>query len=374
MRVAMTHPFCWPYVRRGTERTIEILSNWLAGRGHQVTLISSRPGSGAVERDGNRTRILRPQRWSPWLAKLNVQPQHMFFFTSLQAVRNLEADVFHSYFFTDALAVALARGRRRYRTVMQLNGIAIPGISTHRLPPEAWMLREAIDRVDEFIVCSHFIQQLAERHYGRRPKVVIPPVEFDSWPLGAGPQEGNPVLLAVGDFEVRRKGVRVLVRAFELLKRQVPKAILRVSGNITPETIQEVTHGLDVSARADLHFLGLGDPRDLPRLYQTSSITVLPSMWEPSAGSLLESLACGTPFVGTNHGGVPEYLTPDTGVLFDPLTEAEETCNAEGLCQAMLQGLELAAKPGVRERCRTHAAQFSDRALGPVFERVYAGA
>jgi glycosyltransferase involved in cell wall biosynthesis len=369
----MTHPFCWPYVRRGTERTIEILSKWLVGRGHEVTLLSSRPGKGVIERDGNRTRILRPQHWSPWLAKLNIEPQHTFFFTSMQAVRNMDADVFHSYFFTDALAVGLARGRRSYRTVMQLNGIAIPGVSTHRVPPEAWMLRKAIDSVDEFVVCSRFIQQLAQRYYGRKPKVVTPPVEFESWPFGSGPEDGNPVLLAVGDFEVRRKGVRVLVRAFDLLKKQVPQAILRVSGNITQETIDQATYGLDASVRADVHFLGLGQPGDLPRLYQTASITVLPSMWEPSAGCLLESLASGTPFVATNHGGMPEYITPETGVLFDPQTEGEETSNAAGLCQAMLQGLELASRTAVRENCRAHAANFAACVQGPEFERVYAG-
>jgi phosphatidylinositol alpha-mannosyltransferase len=148
MKIAMTHPFCWPHVRRGTERNIEILSDWLAGRNHDVTLISSWEGAEDVEKNGRRTRILKKRISSPILERLHVYPQHTFFFTSYGALSSLDADVLHSFFYTDALAGSMARGSRGYRTVLQLNGIAIPGVSTRRFPPEAWMLRKAIEKAD----------------------------------------------------------------------------------------------------------------------------------------------------------------------------------------------------------------------------------
>ena len=46
MRVVLTHPFCWPYVRRGTERNLEQLGRYLTARGHEVTTISTRPEEG----------------------------------------------------------------------------------------------------------------------------------------------------------------------------------------------------------------------------------------------------------------------------------------------------------------------------------------
>ncbi len=37
MRIAITHPTCWPYVRRGSERVLNDCAVWLAGRGHDVS-------------------------------------------------------------------------------------------------------------------------------------------------------------------------------------------------------------------------------------------------------------------------------------------------------------------------------------------------
>ena len=49
MKIAYTHPFAWPMVRRGNERNIDVMSRHFAARGHQVTSIASRPGARSVE-------------------------------------------------------------------------------------------------------------------------------------------------------------------------------------------------------------------------------------------------------------------------------------------------------------------------------------
>ena len=41
MRVAFTHAFCWPEVRRGAERFIQELGAALVERGHEVTILSA---------------------------------------------------------------------------------------------------------------------------------------------------------------------------------------------------------------------------------------------------------------------------------------------------------------------------------------------
>ncbi|MGH9663637.1 MAG: glycosyltransferase family 4 protein, partial [Bryobacteraceae bacterium] len=58
-------------------------------------------------------------------------------------------------------------------------------------------------------------------------------------------------------------------------------------------------------------------------------------------------------------------------VLFDPRTDAEETVNAPGLAEAILQGLSLAQQDGIRARCRAQAAKFSWPVLGPRIEQLY---
>ena len=51
MRIALTHAFCWPEVRRGAERFIPALGAALARRGHDVVHFSSawEPGTEALD-------------------------------------------------------------------------------------------------------------------------------------------------------------------------------------------------------------------------------------------------------------------------------------------------------------------------------------
>ena len=43
MKVVFPYPSYWPYVRRGVERCIHDLAGYLAGRGHEVSIITSTP-------------------------------------------------------------------------------------------------------------------------------------------------------------------------------------------------------------------------------------------------------------------------------------------------------------------------------------------
>ncbi len=374
IRVVLTHPYCWPYVRRGSERNMDILGRYLTRRGHQVVTVSTKPGGAAVEETEAGRRILQAPLVFPGMSLLRLQTTHTFFFPCRSALRNLEADVVHSFFYSDALAASLARGSPPCRTVYQLNGVGIPGVSCYRwLPPEGWMLEQAIHRADAPIACSDFVRDLVRQHYRREIAVIRPPVDIDSWPLGGGPPDGRPTILSVANFDVRSKGVRILVQAFCQVKSRVPAALLRLSGHMSAAVQTEILRDLPDSVRSGIEILGLGKSEDLPRLYREASIMVLPSMGEPSGGALLESLASGTPVVVTRHGGMPEFVDPQVGVLFDPRSDGPEAKNEEGLVEAILEGLSLSEGQGIRDRCRAHAQKFSAQAQGPLYEELYAG-
>ena len=57
---------------------------------------------------------------------------------------------------------------------------------------------------------------------------------------------------------------------------------------------------------------------DLPQYYRAANVTVLPSHWEGMPNTLLEAQACGTPFVASNVGAIPELATEDVDELVVP--------------------------------------------------------
>ena len=271
------------------------------------------------------------------MENLRLTPQHTFLWDAWNAIPRIESDVVHSFYFYDSLAASLRRGAgRKYGVVLQLNGVPIPGVSCRRfLPPEGLAMRRAIREVDRCIVCSEFVRGALREHLNGEAVVIPPPVDPEAWPCGTGERADPPVILAVGNFNERRKGIRPLVKAFALMRNEGRNVRLRVSGTVDAPLREELLNSVQAPVAAHIEFLGLGRPEDLPILYQTATVLALPAMWEPSGTVMMEAWLSGTPVVAPRHGGLPEFFAAGTGFLFDPLTTGEETPNVEGLAEAL---------------------------------------
>ncbi|MCP5152941.1 MAG: glycosyltransferase family 4 protein [Ectothiorhodospiraceae bacterium] len=371
MRIVLTHPFCWPHVRRGSERLIDGLGQFLDGRGHDVLTLSTGPGLGTTEHTAAGTRRLYPSLWHPLLARVRIQAYHPFLLTSLLGLARAEADVVHSFFFTDGFAAGLLAPRRRFKAILQINGPAAPWAFRRFLPPDQGILRRAMESADVVLAPSRFVADVFDEHYRVGARVSVPPIDVDHFLPGPPSSEREPILASVANFDERRKGVRVLARAFERLLGAHPELTLQLSGSMSDATRAEVLGSVGEHARSRIELLGVGRVADVQALYRRARLFVLPTMWEASAYSMFEGWASGLPAVVTAHGGLPEFVTPETGVMFDPLTDGMETTNVEGLTEAIDRGLELAADPQTSARCRAHAERYAWDRLGPEVEDIY---
>ncbi|WP_067727039.1 glycosyltransferase family 4 protein [Oceanobacillus damuensis] len=120
------------------------------------------------------------------------------------------------------------------------------------------------------------------------------------------------------------------------------KYILLYVGRISPEKdvmlLPEINQMLPDAQRKDIHWLVVGDgplkaeleEREIPNMtftgflsgnnlaqvYASSDLFVFPSATETFGNVVLESLACGTPVIGVNSGGVRTIIQQDkTGLL-----------------------------------------------------------
>lgn len=61
-----------------------------------------------------------------------------------------------------------------------------------------------------------------------------------------------------------------------------------------------------------------GIPEDeLIAKYRAADVLLIPLKFATANNSLLESIACGTPVISTNTGGIPDYLTESSGWMLD---------------------------------------------------------
>lgn len=112
-------------------------------------------------------------------------------------------------------------------------------------------------------------------------------------------------ILFVGKLS-KGKGVELLLDAAEeILKKS--KVSFSFAGSIQSTGIKNRLNQRPLKPYIKL--LGNVDYNDLPTLYKTSSILVMPSIYPESFGrSALEALSFGTPVVVTNTGAFPEII------------------------------------------------------------------
>ncbi len=125
--------------------------------------------------------------------------------------------------------------------------------------------------------------------------------------------QGKTIILFGAAYKTKRKGLKYLVEALKLLKKKPSSSNIALA-IFGPPHSQKI---ISKETNFDVYSLGyINDETLLSHAYSAADIFVIPSLEEAFGQVCLEAMACGTPVIGFNTGGILDMITPHkTGLL-----------------------------------------------------------
>jgi glycosyltransferase involved in cell wall biosynthesis len=278
--------------------------------------------------------------------------------------------VFSPWAYPDGWAAVALGHQAGLPVVVKVHGCDILwGLS--RNPARRRRTAEAIRNADAVVAVSQHLARNAIAMGAELDRVRVVYDGVDAGRFHPGPRAEararlamtgtDPLLVFVGSL-VPVKGLDVLLAACATLTRQGHRFRCCLVGNgpLRPVLEQQIAQ-LGLGGVVEL--CGSRPHEQLADWYRAADLFVLPSRSEGVPCVLLEAMACGTPFVASRVGGIPEVAHLGTGQL----VPAEDV---DALARAIRTQLERVP----RRQCdqanpaRSHAAAAAE--LAGVFERA----
>jgi teichuronic acid biosynthesis glycosyltransferase TuaC len=307
---------------------------------HEVRVVAPVPWTQRFRSvPGRRGEVLHPLYLFP--PKILREHYGTFLWSSCRrTLRRLTArfdpDAFLAYWAHPDGEVALRAAREAGRPgVVIVGGSDVLVLGGQRRRREA--IRHVLQAADAVLTVGHTLrdrvvglgvpaQRVTAFHRGVDTTVFCP---GDAWEARArlGLPADPRMALWVGRM-VPVKGLDVLLEAWHFLASSLREARLCLVGD-GPRMASLRRQADRLGLGSSVSFVGSRPHAQLAEWYRAADVTVLPSLSEGVPNVLLESLACGTPFVASDVGGVREieaeswrYLVPSGQPA--PLAEALE--------------------------------------------------
>lgn len=200
----------------------------------------------------------------------------------------------------------------------------------------AWLEKTAVEMADAIIAVSTSTRDDVLRLFDVAPERVhviangidteeYKPVHRPDILSRYGIDYSGPYVLFVGRM-TRQKGLGYLLRAIERIDPQL-QIVLCAGRSDTPELqaeLEQIVAELKARRPGIVWIPEMVERASAIALYSQATVFCCPSIYEPFGIINLEAMACGTPVVGSNVGGIPEVVVDgETGFIVDATLSAE---------------------------------------------------
>jgi D-inositol-3-phosphate glycosyltransferase len=323
-------------------------------------------------------------------------PQFVEGIQHFAAEKNIHYDLIHSHYWLSGIAAGSLKESWKVPVIQMFHTL---GLMKNRIArsPEEWegeyridgekMVVQMADRIVAATLAED--QQLQSLYHANRSKITIIPPGVDTsrfYPIPAdeaknvvGVPPQDCMVLFVGRIEPL-KGVDTLIRAMALLRQQditapcpVYLSIIGGDPDVSPEQmttemkrLQELSRDLEVNNL--VIFLGKRSQDTLAYFYSAAEVLVMPSHYESFGMVALEAMACGTPVIASQVGGLP-FLVQDglTGYVI-PEGDPQALCDR---LRHLLSEPELRSQLG--EQAAAYAQQYAWEKISAQVIKVYQG-
>lgn len=183
-----------------------------------------------------------------------------------------------------------------------------------------------------FVACSNWLKELAAASpltKGHSLTSIPNPIDTKKYcPMNKYsirkelnlPSDKQIVLFAAAKVSDKRKGIDYFIEAANLLaKRGKANILFLVAGS----------DGAEISAHMPYSSYNMGyvDSDKMVELYNAADLFVTPSLQDNLPNTIMESMACGTPCVGFDIGGIPEMIQHKGTGYVASYKDAEDLAN-----------------------------------------------
>ena len=215
-----------------------------------------------------------------------------------------------------------------------------------------------------FITCSQWLKEWAGESalLTRHPIVHIPnPINVnlfkprnpqDARKTLALPTDKQLILFGSAKITDKRKGIDYFIKSCKLLAQKYPELI---------EQLGVVVYGKDSEQLKPLvpfqvyPLNYISSEKELVDIYNAVDLFVAPSLEENLPNTIMEAMACGTPCVGFNVGGIPEMIDHLHNGYVAEYQSAEDFAN--GIHWALSEGEYKALSEEARRKVTTSYAE-----------------
>ena len=267
-----------------------------------------------------------------------------------RTLRASRPDVVYAHFLVPSgLIAALAS---RAPLVVTAHGRDVRNVGA--IPGIAAATRLVVRRASTVVAVSDYLREELEAKLPEargKTEVVSSGIDLERFPMLERRNGPRPAFVCVGSLTERKNVVR-LADAFATLGEGTLTFV--GDGPLRPA----------LEGRANVRLTGAVAHEAVPPFVAASDVVCQPSLIEPLGQALLEGMASGRPVVATRIGGPPEFVTPEAGVLVDPMDEADI---AAGLRRAASLPVPNAAARAAAER---HDVSEQARRVEEILERA----